>query len=89
MRACMGSSVCDCTGIMFVLHILLLMQVRPKMGKLTIDYQKLHDTLFRYVHTPVCAIPLVFTMYDQLIRIYVVVAPMQYPSAINLWLSKP
>jgi len=56
-------------------------------------YQKLHDALFRYVHIPVCAIPLVFTMYDQLIRIYVVVAPIhvQYSSTctINPWLSKP
>ena len=24
-------------------------RVRPKMGKLTIDYQKLHDAFFRYI----------------------------------------
>ena len=28
----------------------LIYQVRPKMGKLTIDYQKLHDAFFKYVH---------------------------------------
>ena len=60
------------------------------MGKLTIESSRCFLQV-QYVHIPVCEIPLVFTMYDQLIRIYVVVVPILHSSTctINLWLSKP
>ena len=51
-------------------------RVRPKMGKLTIDYQKLHDAFFKWQTKPRMTIH--GDLYYEVQYIYIIIYPFVY-----------